>query len=350
MSARVRGRLAKLMITLAAALLLAAQCSDARLSFDEQADIGFGPVAVGSVQHHTYTLRNTGTAEATLTAFSVTPYQTGPNPFSVSGGTCITSRRVAANGGTCTVIVAYAPTAPSGTRASLQVLYNWTGSGVGDRAVDLPFIEGTGVGGGVLLSDRPGHFDFELQYLWQAIGSASAYTVTLQNYMLSDVVLGPVTSVGVGLAPGFSVSGGTCATGLRLPTNASCTLEIRFSPSEVRGYESFFAVTYTFQGTGPSGQTQRVRVSGAGMPPLAISDVAFADTPGFDFGPLSLGSTVKKVLTVVNWQPGSVTLGTLSNAALGLQPPFEYAGGSCASGSVLAGAGNGSCTLQVRFT
>ncbi|HMJ15277.1 MAG TPA: choice-of-anchor D domain-containing protein, partial [Polyangiaceae bacterium] len=347
MSLRASFPFTKLLIAMAAALLLAAQCADARLSFQSiETEIGY--VAVGSTHFRTLTLQNSGRVEATLTGFSVRRSEPGVNPYSVTGGTCLTTRRVAANGGTCTVVVAYTSTLPQITSATLEVLYNWADSGVEVRAAYWQGFWASATEG-VLLSAGTGRFIFEAEYLWQVVGTSSAFVFSLNNYMLSDVILGSVTTEGVGLAPPFSVSGGTCATGTRLATQASCTIQISFTPSEVRRYEASFAIPYTSQNSGASGYSQRIRAAGSGVPPLAISDIPTAPSPGFDFGALSIGSRVKKILTVVNWQGESVSLGTVSSAALGVSAPFAYAGGSCVSGGVLTGGG-GSCTLEVVFT
>ncbi|HEY6560113.1 MAG TPA: choice-of-anchor D domain-containing protein [Polyangiaceae bacterium] len=339
-----RGLCARLFVAGAAALLLAAQCTDAKLAF-QSTDTDFGFVAVGSTKTQTVTVTNSGTAEAVLTDIFIQRFgTTAAEPYAVSGGTCVSARRIPA-GGSCTIFVSYAPKVTGGTMsAELSVLYNWNDSGVEARAATLGWFRATPIDT-VRLSDASGFLPEGL-FLWRALGTTTTFPVEVSNYTASEIVLGPVNSTGLGLTAPFSVNGGTCATGLRLASNASCSLGIAFSPTQLGAFESSFALSYTPESTGIAEQTQRVRVSGVGTFPVAIADNLLNVSGVVDLGPLSIGSSVRRVLTVTNWQREAVVLGSSS----ALHPPFARVGGSCATGTVLQGGGFGNCTLEIAFT
>ncbi|HMJ13733.1 MAG TPA: choice-of-anchor D domain-containing protein, partial [Polyangiaceae bacterium] len=330
----------KALIAVAAAVLLAARCADAQLTF-LALEQPFAAVAIGSSQSRTFTLRNSGGADAILTEISVAT-GAGDNPFfSVTGGSCVPGGKIASSGGTCTVIVTHAPLARGETYANLRVLYNWGDSGVSDREImSAPFW--ASAWDGVLLSREPGQFLPEGRYGTQAIGTSGTLEFTLDNLTLSDVIVGPFRDEALGLAAPFALSGGTCATGVRLPPNGACTFGVSFSPTEQRYYESSFVMTYTPQNTGIPGQTLRINVFGTGVPPVGMSGA-----PLFDYGALSLGSVVRKVFTITNWQNEEMRFGPLSSEALAVSAPFAYVGGSCASGVLPAG---GRCTLEISFS
>lgn len=196
---------------------------------------------------------------------------------------------------------------------------------------------------GVLVTNAVGQFDPEWQFLWRVLGTTTTATFKVTNYTASEVVLGSVNGAGVGLAPPFGVSGGSCVTGLRLASHASCSIAIAFSPTQTGAFESSFSLPYTVQSTGASGQTKPARVRGAGTEPVMISDSALNTSGSVDLGALSIGSSIKRVLSVTNWQPDAVVLGATT-----VQAPFSHLGGTCASGAVLQGAG-ANCTLEIGF-
>src|SRR5687768_587945 len=122
------------LIAVSAPLMLAAQCSEPALSFSGP-DGEFGIQPVGSVTQRTFTVTNSGDADAILGDISVAPPASGPSMFSVSGGSCASGRTLAAHGGTCTVSVRFAPSVAEPSVTLLHVHYSWE-AGTSLRRID----------------------------------------------------------------------------------------------------------------------------------------------------------------------------------------------------------------------
>ena len=343
------GSLRKLFIATAAALLLAAQCADASLTLSSDSDPAttvFGPMAVGSSESRTFTMKNGGSADAIFDPITLTPAPgSTAGAFALTGGTCVGVRRLAANG-SCTLTLTYAPKATGTESVLLNVPFNWENSGVTGRALVRSF-KGTAYDA-VLLTDTSGNPLPIGAYGTRLIETSTGYRFILINHTLTDVVVETVSNEALGLRAPFSLSGGTCATGTRLSSNGgSCTVDVSFSPTEPGPYSQVFNMHYTRTNDGVTSPTFEIQLTGFALPFVNISD-----GPRFDYGPLSIGSTARKTFIVTNFLQEEVQLGTLSSAALGLSGPFSFAGGTCTAGVIrgsLPWPGPGTCTLIVAF-
>ncbi|HMJ15180.1 MAG TPA: choice-of-anchor D domain-containing protein [Polyangiaceae bacterium] len=313
----------------------------------DERDPPLGTVAVGTTHERSFTFRNDGSLEAVVKDVRLAAGD--PNGFSVAGGTCVSAGRIAPDGGKCSVIVRYTATMPASISATVRLVYNWTNSGMIDQSVAVTDLWAE-AHEGVSVTNEDGEFEAEMSYLWQPLGITARKELVITNYTPTAIVLGSITRAGLGLAASFDVSAGTCTTGATLPSLQSCTLAITFSPAGLGGAQSSFAIPYTPAG-GAATQSVRVNVSGAGVSPLAFSDaVRLQEYTTFDFGSIALGSSATRVLKLVNWLPEEIELGALTTSSWGLASPFDYVGRSCAPGTILRGAGVGTCTLDVTFT
>ncbi|HMJ14501.1 MAG TPA: choice-of-anchor D domain-containing protein, partial [Polyangiaceae bacterium] len=338
-------RLASGALAVIAPLLLAAQCGEASLTAAWNPNGTFRAAANGTAKQ-TLVLTNSGSVAATLGDLS-SPAVGLNGTFLLTGGTCRSGGLVAPNGGSCTLEVTYAPTAAESFPFSVQIQigYNWADSGGAER-----FVKTSAAGFAydrLLLSwDEPGAWvprPSPAQLGAVSIGLSKSATFLVENFSATDVVLGTISTAGLGLAPPFAVTGGTCASGATLRAlGGACALNISFSPTEVGGRAPFFAVPYTLAGGG-AGPELRAQIAGFGVEAVSLSN-----GPTFDFGPLSLGSTAIKLFTVSNWHEEDASLTGLSDAGLGLGAPFSLVGGTCLSGA-LRGKGT-HCTLAVAFS
>jgi hypothetical protein len=205
------------------------------------------------------TLTNNQTTGITLT----TPTLTGE--FSLAGGTC---GKTLAPSGSCTYLVTFTPAA-LGTRSSaLNLAFNASNS-----PISVP-LSGVGVmPAGVAPSI--------LTFATQTVGSSSAaLTATVTNYQATAVTLGAPTVSG-----DFSVTGGTCATGLE--PGQSCAYQIAFTPQAAGTRTGTLSVNDS-----ASNSPQTVALSGAGVASPGLSGVA----PGNGL----LGATVKVTINGIN--------------------------------------------------
>ena len=217
----------------------------------------FGDVTVGQLSSATaITIGNAGTAAASGMAF----VHSNATEFIVSGNTCGTTLNA---GASCTLNVAYAPSAAGADSATLTV--NFAGGGA--LSVSL---SGTGVaaapppaGTGQLALPAA------LTMPDQTLGTTGApQTVTVSNIGSAAVIVSSIASSNGGE---FAVSGSTCAT---VNAGASCSFSVTFTPTAVGGRSA--TVTVTSNG---AGSPQAIAVSGTGgggatAPPPGTTAVA----------------------------------------------------------------------------
>jgi alpha-tubulin suppressor-like RCC1 family protein len=144
--------------------------------------------------------------------------------FSLTGGTCATSGRVAA-GDACTLVITFTPQERTSIFFSFQVNYTWAGSGLAgtvqgsvQAASEEPFS----------ISDRPAFHFGPL-----SIGSNATKIFTVTNWHDEDVLFETLNDEALGLEVPFSLNGGTCLTGVAPSRGGQCTLAVQFSPTNL---------------------------------------------------------------------------------------------------------------------
>ena len=254
------------------------------------------------------TVTNTGNTSLSISA--VTVGGTNAGDFAKSLDTC-TGATVKPNG-TCTVSVAFTPTALGNRSASLNFA---------DNAANSPqtvALSGTGVQGAVL--NPPA-----LVFGSQAENTSSApQTVTLTNTQYAALGISSVATSG-----DFTQTN-TC--GGSVPARSTCRISVTYTPSLLGGGTGTLTVTDT-----ASNSPQTVSLAGTGIPQAALSPTSLL------FSAETLGSTSPpwNVLLTNNLStplPISITLTGID--------PGDFAQTNNCGGSVAA---KSSCTISVTF-
>ncbi len=335
-----------------ASVSLAGTGSDrAALSLSDAPDFLFGLHATGSTHQHIFTLTNGGGSAASMltpTAMAA-PFGFAGGAYPGLGGTCGGSLAPAA---TCTLAVAFSPTASGSFAGALTIGYQ-DGAGSLEASVAL---SGSGAAPAlVAISDGP-LYDFGTL----AVGKSTSHFFYLSNsggLAVSTLALSglaaPFTFQG-GVYPG---AGGSC--GAALDAGSTCTIAVSFSPVAALTSSGTLVVDYADADTAHS-TTRDFSGSGTTLGHLVISDFPSAyytqyglppDGASFDFTSVGVGRLATHTFYVTNSGGGPAS--ALSGAALS-SAVFAYQGGggapgqggSC-SGTLAAGA---SCTLVVGFT
>ncbi len=288
------------------------------------ASLSFGTVTVGSTgSAQSATLSNTGSAPLTISSIA-----TGSAEFGVSGGTCAVASSVAA-GSSCTVGVAFAPTATGPRSATLLVGHDAAG---GSSSTTL---SGTGVAQSPAANVAPASLTFS-----QTVGTTSAaQTVTVANTGTAALTLGAITTGGSQASEFQLAGGGTCTAGASVAPNSSCTLHVTFTPTTAGARSAALSIAHDAPGSPSS-----VALGGTGtsspQPTIAL------DATSVTFNAQPLGSTsAARNVTVTNSGAAALTLGsmTITGAAAA-----DFArGGSCASGATLAPGAT--CVMALTF-
>ena len=278
---------------------------------------GYGSVTIGaSSDSQSYTVTNTGLAASGPVAVAITGTDAGD--FNLVSSTC--GGQIAA-GSSCTVGVAFAPSAPGSRTATLTATASPGGS-------DTAALSGTGAAK-ALLAISPPTFD----YGQVADGATSA----VESYTVTNTGLAASGKLTVGIAgtdaADFGLDSTTC--GAKLAVGASCTAQVQFTPAAAGLADA------TLSATASPGGTATAALQGTGVTPAALSV-----TPAtFDYGQVPEGtSSGDQTFTVTN--NGQATSGTV---ALSLGGPNS---GAFAIDSTTCGAalpGGGSCTVVVQF-
>jgi hypothetical protein len=274
------------------------------------------------------TLTNTGTAPLMPTGITVTA------GFSITGaGTpCLSTLAV---GASCTIPIAFAPTAAGTVNGTLTVVSNDPAS---PSTVALTGSASAAAAPSLVWSPLIATLDFGQV----AVGAvAPAQTATLLNNGPGGVNLTVINAVGAN-STSFSVGAGTCVAGTPLYAGQSCTISVGFAPGtagtqaatlQVASVEgnpqtSVFPPTLTLTGTGIGGPTPGIA--------LSASTLSFAAT--------TVGAaSVPAVLTLTGSGSGVVHV-----TALAVSGPYAVQSQSCLGVPFTLQAGS-SCTLTVTF-
>lgn len=241
-------------------------------------------------------------------------------PFAIVADSC--SNTAVAVGASCTIQVAFAPTATGPASGSLSIPDDAPGS---PQTVALA---GTGVQPGATVS--PTSLSFGSVRVGPGSLAAQQY-VSIKNSGTADLHVAAVTLSG---DPAFTI-GTTCA-GLTVAPGASCKVGVYASPDNIGARSGTLQI-----GDDAPGSPQTVALSVTGL------DGKLTTTPSsFNFGSVKVNAKSQK-LNIKVQNTGNATL-TISNVSLtGANPAsFVIDSTSCAGAKLAPGA---SCSVTVYF-
>ncbi len=188
--------------------------------------LSFGSVNVGSFKALTDTLKNTGSANLTITSVTV-----DGTDFTYAG---LSLPLTLAPNQSATFTTTFAPLSGAGYSGNLWIVVSGSSTPVGVA------LSGTGVAPAGTLTASPSSIDFS----GLAAGKTESSTETVQNTGSVSVVISKITASGTG----FSVSG--IATPVTLSPGQSTSFSVTFSPQSAGSYSGY--VTITSNATDPS--------------------------------------------------------------------------------------------------
>jgi len=344
------------------------------------ASASFGNVVVGASGSQALTIKNTGTAN-----LSVTQAALAGSGFSLSG---LTLPLTVAPGVTSSFTVGFAPASASSFTGSVTLVSNAPSSPL------VVALAGTGVASALQLTASPASLSFGSV----VTGSSTTQNVTLTNTGNSSVTVSQIGESGTG----FSVAGITVP--LTLAAGKSTTFSVTFAPASAASLSGSVTITSTatnspatiaLSGTGVQAQisvvptsvsfgnvavgvsnTQSLTIRNAGTANLSVTQAVLAGT-GFTLSgltvPLSVapgGSSVFTIgftpasassftgsLTLVNNTPNSPLVVALAGAGIAPVLQLTVTPASLSFGSITTGtsttqsvtvtnSGNGGVTLS----
>ncbi len=302
--------------------------------------LSFGNVTINTTADQSLTLRNNGSSD--LIIGNLAQIDTVALPFSIISDNCSGQTLTVAS--SCIVDVRFSPTAEASYSDSFDIPSNDPDEGT------LTFIlNGTGAPlptPDITVSDSvvPNN-DLSLPFGSRTVGSTSDQRVTLTNDGSADLVIGTLAQIDTVSAP-FIIMDDNCS-GQSLTPAASCTFDIRFSPSSTVSYNDTFDI--------PSNDADESSVtfnlSGTGAP-VPAPDITVTDSvvPNNDsiisFGNTTVNTFSNQSVTITNDGSADLVIGTLAQVDT-LAAPFSIQSDNC-SGQTLAPADN--CTFGIRFS
>ncbi len=168
------------------------------------------------------------------------------------------------------------------------------------------------------------------------VQASSDQTVTVNNLGTEDLILGSIASTNPLDAP-FSIQNDNCS-GLTLSSGASCTLNLRFSPTATGAALDSLDIP----SNDPDENLVTVSVSGTGVvatvPDITVSPLVQS------FGSVTVGTPSVETVTVTSNGTDDLVLGTITIADPAA--PFSLLNDNC-SGQILTSPS--SCTFNVNF-
>jgi alpha-L-arabinofuranosidase len=277
------------------------------------ASLAFGDVAMGQTLTKNLTVENTGATHSLIIGSATS---SDPAEFALSGtGTCGAVPITVAPKTTCTLGVAFTPTALGVRGATLMIFDNATAS------PQRSTLSGVGVAGLTLSKSS-------LVFGSEKFGLKPALSFSVTNHQTRTVTLGE--SFNGTNAADFSVTGGTCA--MTLGAAKACTIIVTFKPGALGTESATLSVSDTPVPLSP----YIVALSTGPTIPATVAPTSIA------YGTLK---TTSKTLdaTVTNLSGFSLPLSESFSGANASD--FTTGGGTCGA----IAAANSSCTLAVKF-
>jgi hypothetical protein len=260
------------------------------------------------------TVTNTGLGNL---IFSAAP-SIGGSEFAIGSTTCSTSTPLAQNG-SCTINITFKPSATGARSATLTIADNAAGS---PQTLSLT---GTGVASAPIATVTPSTLAFSGQLVTT---TSTAQTVTVKNTGNATLTISATPSISGTNASDFAIGTNTCTSGSTVAANATCTLNVTFTPPA--GASGSRTATLSIADNA-SGSPQTVSLTGTAWD-FSISAQPITVAPGSS-------GTIAVTVTGLGGFTGQVTL-----ACSGTIPQ-----GSCAGpASPVTAPGTGNVTVTTH--
>ena len=267
------------------------------------------------------TLKNTGTAVLNITSITFTG--TNPANFVKTASTCTTTLAASAS---CTISVAFKPTAAQAYAANLSIADNATGT------PQLVTLTGTGLAPGTTVTLTPTSISFGK---WSVGSQSTAVPVTLKNTGTATLSITTISFTGTNPTNFLKTAATTCAS--TLAAGASCIIDVAFHPTSAAAFSADLSIADNATGT-----PQLVTLAGTGVVPLAPVVSLSATTLTF---PNTVTGTTSDAQIVTVKNTGTAAASITSIALGGTNPTgFELLNGC---GTSLAAAAT--CPLYIAF-
>lgn len=270
------------------------------------------------------TIRNAASASAPLALGAITT--SAGSDFGIAGGTCEPGQNIPV-GGSCTVLLAFTPSAAGTRSAQLNVVHN------GSAGVSTLPLTGIGTGESPVIALSPPALSFS-----QTVGSVSSdLRVLIGNTGTGPLRLGALALSGEQAGEFTLTPNASCGPDTTLAGGESCGVMVRFAPAAAGTRRATLTIAHN-----ALGGSSTIALTGFGnstpMPGLLL------DAARIDLGEqVAATRSTERVLNLVN--NGQADLQFTRLAVSGTRAGEFALGGSCALGVPVSA--QGSCTIAV---
>ena len=224
---------------------------------------------------------NTGTGNLTFTSAP----STGSTEFVVASGTTCTTSSPVAPSGSCIINITFTPSASGARSAMLTIADNATGS---PQTISLT---GTGVATAPVATVTPS----ALVFTSQTVNTTStAQAVTVKNTGNANLNITAAAAISATNAADFAVAAGTtCTNGAAVAPNATCVINITFTPTAAGARAATLSIT-----DNAAGSPQTLGLTGTAVAAAPVASVA--PTTVAVGGQLVTTTSTAQVVTVTN--------------------------------------------------
>jgi alpha-tubulin suppressor-like RCC1 family protein len=302
------------------------------------APYSFGTKSVASSTDATLTIQNAGGLGASSIALSglSAPITFKGGSYPGTGGTCA---NFLASGGSCTIVLTYAPVAAGTATKTLTASYSDGTTTYSSNDT----VNGTAVTLASLAVTTPAANPYDYGNVTVGMPTDATFTVTNSGgqsatSLVASGLSAPIVFKG-GTYPG---TGGNCGT--TLAAGATCTFVATFTPTAAGLVSKTADIAYA-DGSGSTVHLTK-NIQGTGITPAVL---AISNGPTYDYGPRIIGSSTDATFTVTN-SGGSTSTAMVGS---GLAAPFTFKGGTYPGtggtcGATLAAAAT--CNLVITFS
>jgi hypothetical protein len=281
----------------------------------------------------TVTVTNTGNANLNITA---APSISGTNAadFAVASGTTCTTSSPVTPSSSCIINITFTPSAAGSRSGVLTIADNAAGS---PQALTLT---GTGAAAPVA-TVTPAAVAFSSQTVNTT--SATPQVVTVKNTGNANLNITAAASLSGANAADFAIAAGTtCTNGAAVAPNATCVINITFTPSAAGARSATLSIT-----DNAAGSPQTLGITGTAVAAAPVASVA--PTTVAAGGQLVTTTSTAQVVTVTNTGNASLSITAAPSISGANAADFAVAAGTtCTNGATVAA--NASCVINITFT
>ncbi|MGL4233305.1 MAG: choice-of-anchor D domain-containing protein, partial [Casimicrobium sp.] len=296
----------------------------------------YGDVSLGNTGTQTFTVKNVGTADLTLSGYVLEPANAVFAIVTPASGGCTVGIVLTANA-ECTIQGTFTPTAAGAQTTAIRISNNAANATAGATDVAL---SGNGVSVAVpTLEVSP----LSLAFGEVTVNQNRTLEVTLRNTSTVEVnsIAATFAASGVAFSRVAPTSAGATDCGAVLAASATCVIAVQFAPTAVFAYAGSMSIA-----SNATGSPVEVSLSGRGVQQVVGPNISVTPS-SHDYGNTTIGASKSQQFTVSNTGDAALSITSFSIVTAGDFTWSSFGANGCGATQTLQPAA--SCVVEVLF-